>query len=79
MCRGDTYARLAAGSGVGIATVYRSIREATGLLAMFAPSLAGALRIVSRLAFVILDGTLLPIDRSAADAPYYSGNTNDMA
>lgn len=25
------------------------------------------------LAFVILDGTLLPIDRVAADTPYYSG------
>lgn len=24
-------------------------------------------------AFVILDGTLLPIDRIAADTPYYSG------
>jgi hypothetical protein len=24
-------------------------------------------------AFMILDGTLLPIDRIAADTPYYSG------
>jgi hypothetical protein len=30
-------------------------------------------------AFVILDGTLLPIDRIAADTPYYSGNTNATA
>lgn len=31
------------------------------------------MRTASRLAFVILDGTLLPIDRIAADTPYYSG------
>src|SRR5438045_3357058 len=36
---GDTYARLAAGFGVGIATVYRYIREAVDLLAVHAPDL----------------------------------------
>lgn len=30
-------------------------------------------------AFVILDGTLLPIDRIAADPPYHSGNTSATA
>ncbi|MEU9616484.1 transposase family protein [Streptomyces sp. NPDC048209] len=70
---GDTYAQLAAAFGIGIATVYRYVREAIEVLAALAPSLAEAMRTASRLAFVILDGTLLPIDRIAADTPYYSG------
>ena len=70
---GDTYAQLAAGFGVGIATVYRYIREAIEVMAALAPSLAQAMQTASRMAFVILDGTLLPIDRIAADTPYYSG------
>ncbi|MFD9844768.1 transposase family protein [Streptomyces parvus] len=70
---GDTYAQLAAGFGIGIATVYRYIREAVEVLAALAPSLDGAMRTIREKAFVILDGTLLPIDRTAADTPYYSG------
>lgn len=38
-----------------------------------APSLTEAMRTIREKAFVILDGTLLPIDRIAADTPYYSG------
>lgn len=70
---GDTYAQLAAGFGIGIATVYRYIREAVEALASLAPSLDEAMTTIRAKAFVILDGTLLPIDRIAADAPYYSG------
>ncbi|WP_411078457.1 transposase family protein [Streptomyces sp. cmx-10-25] len=70
---GDTYAQLAAGFGIGIATVYRYIREAVEVLAALAPSLAEAMRTIREKAFVILDDTLLPIDRIAADTPYYSG------
>ncbi|WP_411129790.1 transposase family protein [Streptomyces sp. x-19] len=70
---GDTYAQLAAGFGIGVATVYRYIREAVDALAALAPSLAEAMRTIRTKAFVILDGTLLPIDRIAADTPYYSG------
>ncbi|MFB6507236.1 transposase family protein [Streptomyces sp. NPDC002466] len=70
---GGTYAQLAAGFGIGIATVYRYVREAIELLAALAPSLAQVMRTANRLAFVILDGTLLPIDRIAADTPYCSG------
>ncbi|MFE6101453.1 transposase family protein [Streptomyces laurentii] len=74
---GDTYARLAAGFGIGIgigiATAYRYIREAVDVLAALAPTLAEAMRIARTKAFVILYGTLLPIDRIAADTPYYSG------
>ncbi|WP_394427165.1 transposase family protein [Streptomyces sp. SGAir0957] len=70
---GDTYAQLAAGFRIGIATAYRYIREAVEALAALAPSLAEAMRTIREKAFVILDGTLLPIDRIAADTPYYSG------
>ncbi|MEU9858920.1 transposase family protein [Streptomyces sp. NPDC047974] len=70
---GDTYAQLAAGFDVGIATVYRYIREVVEALAGLAPCLAEAMRMIREKAFVILDGTLLPIDRIAADTPYYSG------
>ncbi|MFE2499935.1 transposase family protein [Streptomyces scopuliridis] len=70
---GDTYAQLAVGFGIGIATVYRYIREAVEALSALAPSLDEAMRTIRTKAFVILDGTLLPIDRIAADTPYYSG------
>ncbi|MEU8482306.1 transposase family protein [Streptomyces sp. NPDC048641] len=70
---GDTYAQLAAGFGIGIATVYRYIRESVEVLAGLAPSLGEAMRTIQEKAFVILDGTLLPIDRIAADTAYYSG------
>lgn len=70
---GHTYAQLAAGFGVGNATVYRYVAEVIELLASRAPDLAAATKEASRKGFVILDGTLLPIDRIAADRPYYSG------
>ncbi|MGI5443410.1 IS5 family transposase [Streptomyces shenzhenensis] len=70
---GHTYAQLAAGFGVGTTTAYRYVTEAVELLAVHAPSLADAVRTASVKAFVILDGTLLPIDRIAADRPFYSG------
>ena len=70
---GHTYAQLAAGFGIGTTTAYRYIAEAVDLLAALAPTLAEAVRTASTKAFVILDGTLLPIDRIAADRPFYSG------
>ncbi|MEU6988566.1 transposase family protein [Streptomyces sp. NPDC046324] len=70
---GDTYAHLAAGFRIGTATVYRYICEAVTVLAALAPTLDEAMKTVRTKAFVILDGTLLPIDRIAADTPYYSG------
>ncbi|NYV78653.1 transposase family protein, partial [Streptomyces sp. UH6] len=57
---GDTYAQLAAGFDIGIATVHRYIREAVEALAAIAPSLAEAMKTIRTKAFVILDGTLLP-------------------
>jgi hypothetical protein len=70
---GDTLARLAAGFAVSVATVWRYLREAVDLLAGCAPTLATAMKRISQLAYAILDGTLIPIDRVADEAPYYSG------
>lgn len=71
---GHTYAQLAAGFGVGTSTVHRYVTEAVEVLAALTPDLATAVRAAARKAFVILDGTLLPIDRIAADRPYHSGS-----
>jgi hypothetical protein len=72
---GDTYTRLAAGFQVGIATVYRYVREAVDLLAAAAPDLPAAMQVCRAKAFVILDGTLIPIDRigGTTNRPHYSG------
>ncbi|MDT0438674.1 MULTISPECIES: transposase family protein [Streptomyces] len=70
---GHTYAQLAAGFGVGTTTAYRYVTEAVDLLAALAPSLADAVRTASMKAYLLLDGTLLAIDRVAADRPFYSG------
>lgn len=40
---GDTYTQLAAGFGIGVATVYRYIREAIEVLAALAPTLEQAM------------------------------------
>lgn len=64
---------IAAGFGIGTATAYRYIREAIEVLAVLAPTLQQAMDEARRKAFLILDGTLLPIDRIAEDRPYYSG------
>ncbi len=60
---GHPYAQLAAGFGIGTTTAHRYITEAVQLLAALAPTLAEAARTASTKAFVLLDGTLLPIDR----------------
>jgi hypothetical protein len=61
---GDTYAQSGAGFGVGITTVYRYIPEAVDVLAALAPTLEQK---QARRKDLILDSTLLPIDRMAAD------------
>jgi hypothetical protein len=70
---GQPYAQLAAGFGIGTTTVYRYVTEAVELLAALAPTLTEAMRAASMKAYLLLDGTLLPIDRIAADRPFYSG------
>ncbi len=51
------------------------MNETTELLAVRAPKLRTAVRAAKKAgwAFVVLDGTLIPVDRVAADRPFYSG------
>jgi hypothetical protein len=74
---GETYTALAGGFGVGTAMVFRYVREGVDVLAAVAPNLNEALDLARQKAFVILDGTLLPIDRvgmtSGYDRAFYSG------
>jgi DDE superfamily endonuclease/Helix-turn-helix of DDE superfamily endonuclease len=78
--KGDTYPELAAAFGVGLATAWRYVEETTELLAARAPKLRKAVRDAKRAghAYVIVDGTLIPIDRVAADRPFYSGKKHGM-
>ena len=75
--KGETYSELACGFQIGTSTVYRYLREAIGLLAAMAPTLDQAIEVARRKAFVIVDGTLLRIDRvgmvSGYDRAFYSG------
>lgn len=59
--------------GVGLATTHRYVTEAIEVLAPLAPTLSKARQAAATKAYVILDGTLPPIDRTAADRPFYSG------
>jgi len=73
--KGETFADLAAGFGIGTATARRYVAENVGLLAARSPKLRKALAKASQAghAYVVIDGTLIPIDRAAADRPFYSG------
>jgi len=73
--KGETLAALGAGFGVGTATAWRYVGETVRLLAARSPRLAPALRAAKKAghAFVIIDGTLIAIDRVAKDRPFYSG------
>jgi hypothetical protein len=73
--KGETFDDLAAGFGIGRTTAWRYVNEVVELLAARAPKLRQAIRDAKRAghAYVILDGTLIAIDRVAADRPFYSG------
>ncbi|WP_432484961.1 transposase family protein [Kineococcus esterisolvens] len=75
--KGERYADLAAGFRVGIATVHRYVHEALAVLAAMTPTLQHAVSMAAAKAYVVLDGTLLCIDRVAmaakGDRIYYSG------
>ena len=73
--KGETFAQVAAGFGVGTATAWRYVNETVALLAARAPKLRKAVRDAKKAghAYVVVDGTLIPIDRVAADRPFYSG------
>ncbi len=72
--KGETFASLAAGFGIGTATAWRYVEETVALLAARAARLRKAVRDAARAghAYVVLDGTLIPIDRVATDRPFYS-------
>jgi DDE superfamily endonuclease/Helix-turn-helix of DDE superfamily endonuclease len=73
--KGDTFAEIAAGFDVGTTTAWRYVNETVALLAARAPKLRTAIRDAKKAgyAYVVVDGTLIPIDRVAADRPFYSG------
>jgi hypothetical protein len=73
--KGETFAEVAAGFGVGTSTAWRYVNETVALLAARAPKLRAAVRDATKAghAYVVLDGTLIPVDRVAADRPFYSG------
>src|SRR6516162_9377088 len=73
--KGETFAEVAAGFGVGTSTAWRYVNETVALLAARAPRLRKAVRDAKKAghAYVVLDGTLILVDRVAADRPFYSG------
>lgn len=73
---GDTYARLAAGFSVGTTTAWRYVQESVDLLAVLADDVHAAAARAARLAYAILDGSLIPMDHLADERPYYSGKRN---
>jgi hypothetical protein len=72
--KGEPFGEVGAGFEVSTATCWRYVNETIELLADRAPKLRAALRKAKRqgMAYVVIDGTLIPIDRVAADRPYYS-------
>jgi hypothetical protein len=71
----ETFASLAAGFDVSAATARRYVSETAGCSPPGRRSRAMpcATRRGPGTAFVIMDGTLIPIDRIAKDRPFYSG------
>ncbi len=70
--KNETFARVAAGFGVSEAAAWRYVDETLEVLAAWTPGLRKALLGLGEGDFVIVDGTLIPTDRIAADEPYYS-------
>ena len=73
--KGETFAELGAGFGVSTTTAWRYINETVMLLSARSPKLERALAKAKKdgLAYLVLDGTLIAIDRVRADGPFYSG------
>jgi hypothetical protein len=73
--KGEPFAQVAAGFGVGTATAWRYVTETVALLAARAPKLRQAVRAATKAGypFTVLDGTLIRTDRVAADRPFFSG------
>ena len=73
--KGERFSELGAGFGVSTATAWRYVEETVALLSARSPKLGQTLRKAKRdgLHYLVLDGTLIRIDRVAADRPYFSG------
>jgi hypothetical protein len=73
--KGEPFAQVAAGFGVGTATAWKYVTETVALLAARAPELRQAVRAAVKAGypFAVLDGTLIRTDRVAADRPFFSG------
>jgi len=73
--KGEPFAEVSAGFDISTATCWRYVNETVELLARRAPKLREALQEAKRqkMAYVVIDGTLIPIDRIAVDRPFYSG------
>jgi hypothetical protein len=69
--KAETFGQLAAGFAIGATTAWRYVEETIALLAARAPKLRTAAREATKAghAYVVVDGTLIPIDRVAADRP----------
>ena len=78
---GETFASLAAGFGVGTATAWRYVEETVALLAARAPRLRKAARDAARAghAYVVLDGTLIPMTGSPRTGPSTPASTRGTA
>ena len=79
--KGETFAELAAGFGVGTATAWRYVNETAGLLAARAPKLRKAVRDAKKAgyAYVILDGTLIPLTGLPRTGPSTPESTRSTA
>ncbi|GAA1837527.1 transposase family protein [Actinomadura chokoriensis] len=71
--KAETFAEVATGFGVSVATAWRYVQEIVALLSARSPKLWAALRKAQadELTHLVLDGTLIHTDR--ADRPYFSG------
>ncbi|GHH45949.1 IS5 family transposase [Streptomyces candidus] len=70
--KNETFSQLGAGFGISQATAWRYVDETVDVLASWAPGLHEALVGLGEGDHVVVDGTLIPIDRIRADEPYYS-------
>jgi Helix-turn-helix of DDE superfamily endonuclease len=78
--KGETFAQLGAGFGVGMTAAWWYVNE-TVMLSARSPKLSRAAAKAKKdgLLYLVLDGTLIPIDRLAADRRFYSGKHKSTA
>ncbi|NVI87532.1 transposase [Actinomadura sp. BRA 177] len=71
---GETFAQPGTGFGVGTNTAWRYVNETVTLMSARSPRLSrGAKARKDGLTHLVLDGAITPIDRVAADRPFYTG------